>query len=184
MSPSISIVIPAKNEARSLEKLLPNIVRLYPDAEVIVVNDGSTDETINVCEDIGVRVITHNYSKGNGAAVKTGARAATGDILVLMDGDGQHRPEDIKLLLDKYNEGYHLVVGARKRGSQASKGRWVANSVYNRLASWMVEHLVEDLTSGFRVVNISKFREFIHLLPNGFSYPTTSTMAFFVPVIQ
>ncbi|MBK8970221.1 MAG: glycosyltransferase family 2 protein [Hahellaceae bacterium] len=179
VSEKISIVIPAKNEARSLEKLLPEIVRRYPEAEVIVVNDGSTDDTIEVCKASGVRVITHNYSKGNGAAVKTGARAAAGEILVLMDGDGQHRPDEIAKLLAKYHEGYHLVVGARARVSQASKGRWVANSLYNTLASWMVGHTVDDLTSGFRVVNLSKFREFLSLLPNGFSYPTTSTMAFF-----
>lgn len=175
----VSIVIPAKNEARSLVNLLPEIVRLYPDAEVIVVNDGSTDDTVAVCEAAGVRVITHNYSKGNGAAVKTGARAASGDVLVLMDGDGQHRPEEIKILLAKYDEGYHMVVGARAGSGQASKGRLAANTIYNTLASWMVGHTVEDLTSGFRVVNLNKFREFIDLLPNGFSYPTTSTMAFF-----
>src|SRR5690606_3811834 len=176
---NLSIVIPAKNEAKSLKILLPRIVALYPDAEVIVVNDGSTDDTVNVCQAAGVKVITHVYSKGNGAAVKTGARAATGEVMVLMDGDGQHQPEDIAGLLERYQQGYHLVVGVRSRDSQASVSRWAANYVYNKLASWMVGHTVEDLTSGFRVVNLAKFREFINLLPNGFSYPTTSTMAFF-----
>jgi glycosyltransferase involved in cell wall biosynthesis len=175
----ISVVIPAKNEANSLILLLPKLKTLYPNAEIIVVNDGSTDNTSEICFDCGVREIKHPYSKGNGAAVKTGARAATGDVLVFMDGDGQHRPEDIARLLTKYEEGYHLIVGARSKESQASAWRWMANSLYNGLSSWMVGHNVEDLTSGFRVVNAKKFREFLTLLPNGFSYPTTSTMAFF-----
>lgn len=176
---NLSIVIPAKNEAEPLKKLLPKITALYPEAEVLVVNDGSEDATAQVGEELGAKVISHAYSKGNGAAIKTGARAATGEILVLMDADGQHQPEDIEQLLKKYETGYHLVVGARSRVSQASMGRWFANSIYNRLATWIVGHRVQDLTSGFRVVNLKKFREFVDLLPNGFSYPTTSTMAFF-----
>jgi len=175
----LSIVIPAKNEAKSLERLLPKIKNNYPDAEIIVVNDGSSDNTTEICMQCDVREIKHPYSKGNGAAIKTGARAATGEILVFMDGDGQHRPEDISKLLAKYEEGFHLVVGARSKSSQANAWRWMANSVYNGLASWMVGHRIDDLTSGFRVANAKKFREFLMLLPNGFSYPTTSTMAFF-----
>jgi len=153
---------------------------LYPQAEVIVVDDGSTDNTVQVCQDAGVRVISHPYSKGNGAAIKTGARAATGDYIVFMDGDGQHDPADIERLLYRMDEGYDLVVGARSGlSSQASIARWSANSLYNRLASWMVNRDIPDLTSGFRCVNRRKFLDFLYLLPNGFSYPTTSTMAFF-----
>lgn len=150
-----------------------------PEFEVIVVDDGSTDNTAQVARDAGAQVVTHPYSKGNGAAIKSGARAASGEVIVFMDADGQHDPADIQRLLDRINEGYDLVVGARQRGSQASVGRGLANGFYNRLATYMTGHNVEDLTSGFRAVRADKFREFLYLLPNGFSYPTTSTMAFF-----
>ena len=148
-------------------------------AEIIVVNDGSSDDTASVASAAGARVLHHPYSKGNGAAIKTGARAATGEVIVFMDADGQHDPADIPRLLDTLQQGYDMVVGARQKGSQASVGRGLANGFYNRLASWMTGHNVEDLTSGFRAVRADKFREFLYLLPNGFSYPTTSTMAFF-----
>ena len=144
-----------------------------------MVNDGSTDQTKQVAESAGAKVVTHPYSKGNGAAIKTGARTATGDIIVFMDADGQHDPQDIPRLLEHIEQGYDLVVGARQKGSQASLGRGIANGLYNNLASYMTEQKVEDLTSGFRAVRAEKFREFLYLLPNGFSYPTTSTMAFF-----
>jgi glycosyltransferase involved in cell wall biosynthesis len=175
-----SVVIPAKNEALGLAVLLPELKRQYPYAEIIVVNDGSTDETAQVAEDAGAIVISHPYSKGNGASVKTGARAAKGEVLVFMDGDGQHSADDVARLLAKVEEGYDLVVGARSgRGSQASVARWSANAFYNSFASWMVDRRIDDLTSGFRCVNRRKFLSFLYLLPNGFSYPTTSTMAFF-----
>lgn len=177
---SVSIVIPAKDEEQGLAMTLPKLRAEYPEAEVIVVNDGSTDRTVDVCLENGVKVVTHPYSKGNGAAIKSGARAARGDYIVFMDGDGQHDPADIERLLYKLEEGYDMVVGARGgRDHQASLARWSANSLYNWLASWMVNRNIEDLTSGFRVVNRKKFLGFLYLLPNGFSYPTTSTMAFF-----
>ncbi len=175
----ISIIIPAKNEATPLTKLLPEIQQRHPDAEIILVNDGSSDNTILICEQLAITCVTHPYSMGNGAAIKSGARAATGDILVFMDADGQHQPKEIQKLLDKLDEGYDMVVGARDRKGQAGIGRLAANTIYNKLASWMTGHKIEDLTSGFRAVRANKFREFLHLLPNGFSYPTTSTMAFF-----
>lgn len=175
----ISIVLPAKNEAAAIGATVASIRQRYPDAEVIVVNDGSTDATAEVAETAGARVVHHPYSKGNGAAIKTGARAACGDVIVFMDADGQHNPADISRLLEKLDEGHDMVVGARGDGSQASVGRGLANGFYNRLASFMTGHKVLDLTSGFRVVRAKKFREFLYLLPNGFSYPTTSTMAFF-----
>jgi glycosyltransferase involved in cell wall biosynthesis len=152
---------------------------LLPEAEVIVVDDGSSDSTGEAAAEAGARVICHPYSKGNGAAIKSGARAATGDVIVFMDADGQHDPTDITTLLARLAEGYDMVVGARQPGSQASIGRGIANRFYNRLATYMTGHKVADLTSGFRAVRAAKFREFLYLLPNGFSYPTTSTMAFF-----
>ena len=175
----ISIILPARNESLSLESLLISIRRLYPSAEVILVDDGSDDSTGVIAETYVTTIIHHPYSKGNGAAIKTGARAAEGDILVFMDADGQHQPEDIPRLLDKMAEGYDMVVGARAKGSQANTHRAAANGFYNWFASWMVGQRIEDLTSGFRAVKADKFRQFLYLLPNGFSYPTTITMSFF-----
>lgn len=175
----ISIVLPAKNESAAIGTTVEGIVRLLPDAEVIVVNDGSTDNTADVAKAAGAKVVHHPYSKGNGAAVKTGARAASGDVIVFMDADGQHDSADIPRLLKRLDSGHDMVVGARQSGSQANIGRGMANGFYNKLATYMTGHRIEDLTSGFRAVRADKFREFLYLLPNGFSYPTTSTMAFF-----
>ena len=175
----ISIVLPAKNEAGAIQQTVKAIKQLNRVDEIIVVNDGSTDDTAQIAEQAGAKVISHPYSKGNGAAIKTGARNAIGDVIVFMDADGQHDANDILKLIEKIEQGYDLVVGARQKGSQASMGRGIANKLYNNLATYMSEHQVEDLTSGFRAVRAEKFKEFIYLLPNGFSYPTTSTMAFF-----
>ena len=176
---TISIVLPAKNESEGLRRTLPALRAAYPAAEIIVVDDGSTDETAVIAAGAGASVLSSPYSMGNGAAVKRGARAARGEILVFMDADGQHDPAQIPLLLQKLDEGFDMAVGARVQGGQANMGRGLANAFYNRLASWMTGHPILDLTSGFRAVRADKFREFLHLLPNGFSYPTTSTMAFF-----
>jgi glycosyltransferase involved in cell wall biosynthesis len=175
----ISIILPAKNEAPALRELLPRLRQARPGDEIIVVDDGSTDDTPALCATNGVRCLSSPYSMGNGAAIKRGARAAGGDTLVFMDADGQHDPAHIERLLARLEQGYDMVVGARDWSGQAGVGRGLANTLYNRLASWMTEHVVPDLTSGFRAVRADKFREFLHLLPNGFSYPTTCTMAFF-----
>jgi glycosyltransferase involved in cell wall biosynthesis len=173
------MILPAKNEAAGLARVLPDLRARFPDAEIIVVDDGSSDGTPAICESSGARVISHRYSQGNGAAIKTGARAATGDVLVFMDADSQHRPGDVQRLLDALDEGYDMAVGSRDVGGQASLARHLGNGVYNRFASWMVNQRIDDLTSGFRAVDAQKFREFLTLLPNGFSYPTTITMCFF-----
>jgi len=179
MSSSLSIILPARKETQGLRRLLPALREAYPEAEILIVDDGSTDATASLSAELGVRVISHPYNKGNGAAIKTGARHANGDTLVFMDSDGQHQAEDIRSLLQRLDEGYDMAVGARNWSSQANLGRGVANKLFNYLASWMVGHEVPDLTSGFRAVSADKFRDYLHMLPNGFSYPTTITMAFF-----
>ncbi len=178
-NPSISIIIPAKNEAEGLKAFLPKLCEHYTHCEIILVDDGSVDNTAEVAQSCGIKVIRHPYSMGNGAAIKTGARAAKGDIFIFMDGDGQHQSTDIPSLLEQFQKGYDLVVGARSKHHQANTWRWLGNSLYNAIASHLVGQPVLDLTSGFRVVNAKKFKEFIHLIPNGFSCPTTITMAFF-----
>ncbi len=177
-SVALSIVIPAKNEAASIADVVASARSEYPEAEVIVVDDGSTDATADLAEAAGATVVRHPESLGNGAAVKSGARAAKGEFLALMDGDGQHDPRELGKLLARLNDGYQMAVGARDSGSHASVGRWVANGLYNEIASRLTGRRVHDLTSGFRAVRASMFKQFLYLLPNGFSYPTTITMAF------
>lgn len=176
---TVSIVIPCKNEQNSIRELIENIYSYSQDLEIIVIDDGSTDETPQILSEFqSIKVIRHPYSKGNGAAIKAGARAAESDILVFMDADGQHQPREISKLLNQIEHGYDMVIGARTHASQASRTRELGNRIYNRMASYITNHNIEDLTSGFRAVKRVKFLEFIALLPNGFSYPTTITMAF------
>jgi glycosyltransferase involved in cell wall biosynthesis len=176
---NVSVIIPAKNEAGSIGSVVDSLKAIFPTAEVIVVDDGSTDATGTIAKGCGARVISHRYSKGNGAAIKSGARNAGGEVLVFMDADGQHSPQDVKRLLEELSDDMDMIVGARSDASQAGKRRLVGNKLYNHIASWVVGHKIPDLTSGFRVVRAAKFKEFLYLLPNGFSYPTTITMAFF-----
>lgn len=174
----ISIVIPVFNEAATLAALLGKIQALkLARAEIIVIDDGSLDNSAEIALNGGASVIRHPYNIGNGAAVKSGIRAAHGRVIVLMDGDGQHKPEDIpKLLAEAAN--YHMVVGARAKGSKLRYHRYAANQVYNLLASYVTRFKVQDLTSGFRILSRRDARKFIDLLPNTFSYPTTLTLAF------
>jgi len=175
---SFSIVIPAKNEAGAIGAAVAGAREAYPDAEIIVVDDGSEDDTAAVAKEAGANVLQHPESLGNGAAVKAGARAATGEIIAFMDGDGQHSASEFAPLLERLDEGYDMVIGARDSGSHANVGRLYANGIYNVVASWLTGRRIPDLTSGFRVVKAKLFQRFLYLLPNGFSYPTTITMAF------
>lgn len=174
----LSVIIPAKNEAAVIGDVVASVRDAYPHAEILVVNDGSEDETASIAGNAGATVITHPVSLGNGAAIKSGARAATGNVFVMMDGDGQHKAEDIRSLLERLDEGFDMAIGARDSGSHAGVGRLAANGLYNVFASMISGHRILDLTSGFRAVRADLFKRFLYLLPNGFSYPTTITMAF------
>ena len=175
---TISFIIPAKNEGRSIGRVVEQIRRAYPDDEILVVDDGSDDDTAEKARNAGATIVHHPTSLGNGAAIKAGARKASGDILVMLDADGQHDPADIPRLLEKLDQGFDMAVGARAASSHANTARLAANGVYNVFASLITGHTIPDLTSGFRAVRASLFRDFLYLLPNGFSYPTTITMAF------
>ncbi len=174
---NVSIVIPAYNEEAIIGQTVARIHSLYPDFETIVVDDGSTDNTAHKAREAGAKVFRHPYNIGNGATIKTGIRKASGDLVVLMDGDGQHDPADIARLLEE-SDHYDLVVGARSTGSQASLGRRVANWCYNRLASYVAKFPIKDLTSGFRVFHRDTVLKYLYLFPNTFSYPTTSTLTY------
>lgn len=178
--PAISIIIPAYREAAIIGEVVARIhAVMQADGrpyEILVVDDGSEDETAARALEAGACTISHPYNIGNGAAVKTGIRHARGDILVMLDGDGQHAPEDIPRLLEKLNR-YDLVVGARTRDSESQVHRDLANQVYNWLASYVCGRKIEDLTSGFRAMRGDLARGFVYLLPNTYSYPTTITLA-------
>ena len=172
----ISVIIPTYNEAQTVGDLVSKIVELYPEFEVLVINDGSTDDTSAVAKDAGAKVHNHPYNIGNGAAVKSGIRHAKGEILVFMDGDGQHDPKDI-LRLTKYIPNYDMVVGARSKKDQTSLGRALGNKIYNWLASYVAKFDIKDLTSGFRAIKSDIAQQFLYLLPNSYSYPATLTLA-------
>jgi len=171
----ISIIIPAYNEALTIGDIVLKIKSLHPDVEIIVVNDGSVDDTAAIAKDAGAHVYSHPYNIGNGAAIKSGIRIAGGDILVFMDGDNQHNPEDIAKLL-RYIPDFDMVVGSRSNGDQASLGRTFGNTAYNWLASYVVKFYIPDLTSGFRAIKADIARNFLYLLPNTYSYPSTLTL--------
>lgn len=175
---SVSIIIPCFNEASGLRRVLPAIQSLQMlNSEVLVVDDGSSDDSASIAAELGARVIAHPYNIGNGAAVKSGIRASRGKVLVFLDADGQHEPGDIPRLLEHMPR-YHMTVGARTAASKSSAHRLMANKFYNWFASFIVQFEIEDLTSGFRAMRRVDALRFCDMLPNGFSYPTTSTLAF------
>lgn len=172
---NVSIIIPAFNEAENIGAVVHQVRACHPDAEIIVVDDGSSDATSeNACR-AGAVVYKHPYNIGNGAAIKSGIRMASGEVLVFMDGDGQHEPEEIQKLLDFLPE-YDMVVGARVSGGQASVGRAFGNRLFNWFGSYVAKFPIQDLTSGFRAIKAELARSFIYLLPNTYSYPTTITL--------
>lgn len=174
-TPKVSVIIPAFNEAQVIGGLVKSIRGRYPDFEVIVIDDGSEDDTARAALEAGARVYAHPYNIGNGAAVKSGIRLATGEMLVFMDGDGQHGPAEIQELLNYLPE-YDMVVGARNKKGQASIGRAFGNRIYNWFASYVAKFPIPDLTSGFRAVKADLAKSFLYLLPNTYSYPTTITL--------
>jgi glycosyltransferase involved in cell wall biosynthesis len=172
-----TVVVPAMNEAAGIGPLVTALRAVAPWHEILVIDDGSTDDTASRATEAGARVIRHPYNKGNGAAVKTGIRQATGAFVLVIDGDGQHQPADAARLVSQLDT-YDLVVGARTPASQATWARRAGNALLNRLASYLASHEIPDLTSGFRAARREYLLEFVHLLPNGFSTPTTTTLAF------
>ena len=174
---TVSILIPAFNEGPAVG----DVIRALRDAaawhEILLIDDGSSDETALAAAEAGARVLRHPYNKGNGAAVKTGIRAATGEYVLVIDGDGQHKPEDARRLVAELGD-YDLVVGARASHTQASGVRRVGNGLLNAFATYMTGREIPDLTTGFRGARRAILREFLHLIPNGFSTPTTTTLAF------
>ena len=172
-----SVVIPAFNEAASIAPVVRGLTSAAPWLEILVVDDGSTDETGANAAAAGARVIRHPYNKGNGAAVKSGIRAAAGACVLIADADGQHRPADAARLVAQLDT-YDLVVGARSGRTQATLARRLGNATLNGIASYLTQQPIPDLTSGFRAARRERLLEFIHLLPNGFSTPTTTTLAF------
>jgi glycosyltransferase involved in cell wall biosynthesis len=177
MTETVSVIVPAFNESASIEALVSGLRRAGSWHEILVVDDGSTDDTGQRAAQAGARVIRHPYNKGNGAAVKTGIRQATGGQVLILDADGQHHPADAVRLVAGLGE-YDLVVGARSNSTQASGARRVGNALLNAIAGYLAERRIPDLTSGFRAARREHLLEFLHLLPNGFSTPTTTTLAF------
>ncbi len=176
----VSVVIPAYNEKAAIGAVVRQVQAEVPHLkEVIVVDDGSTDGTADAAEEAGATVLRSPYNKGNGASVKAGVRRATGDVVVMMDGDGQHSAKDVVRLLEELAQGHDMVVGARRFGSQAGLHRGLANWLYNTLASYVAGHRIPDLTSGLRAVRRDVIKRFLYLLPNTFSYPSTITLALF-----
>lgn len=174
-SDSLSIIIPALNEAQTIGDLVTKIRTLHPDSEIIVVNDGSSDNTAEAAKTAGATVFSHPYNIGNGAAIKTGIKKSSGDILVFIDGDNQHAPEDIAKLIACLPE-YDMAVGARSLNGHASWGRAMGNRAYNWMASYVAKFPIMDLTSGFRAIKSHIAFDFLNLLPNTYSYPTTITL--------
>lgn len=174
---TVSIVIPACNESGAIATVIAELRAAAPWHEIIVVDDGSSDGTGETAAGAGARVVRHPYNKGNGAAVKSGIRAARGEFILIIDGDGQHKPSDALALTSKLGE-YDLVVGARSAATQAGSRRRIGNAILNWLATFLAERDIPDLTSGFRCARREHLLDFIHLLPNGFSTPTTTTLAF------
>ncbi|HVZ19689.1 MAG TPA: glycosyltransferase family 2 protein [Vicinamibacterales bacterium] len=174
---TVSVVIPAMNEAGAIADVVRELAAAAPWHEILVIDDGSSDDTAGRAAAAGARVIRHPYNKGNGASVKTGIRAATGEYILVIDGDGQHKPSDA-LRITGFLGDYDLVVGARASTTQATTARRLGNAALNRLASYLTERDIPDLTSGFRGARRSGLLEFISLLPNRFSTPTTTTMCF------
>lgn len=177
-----SIIIPAYNEEKSIAQVITGLKNFLSkeeyDYEIIVVDDGSTDQTNKILKDIkDIKLISHPYNKGYGAAIKTGVKNAQYDWLLFYDSDGQHQPKYIEKLI-KYTKRYDMIIGARV-GYQGPLNRQPGKKLLNWVANYLVQQKIPDLNSGFRLVKKDAFLRFSHILPNGFSLSTTITLAFF-----
>lgn len=176
-SSTTSVVIPAFDEGSSIAAVIKGLRAAATWKEIVVVDDGSADDTSTQADAAGAIVVRHPYNKGNGAAVKTGIRHATGEWVLIVDADGQHDAADALRLVKPLGT-YDLVVGARSAQTQAGIVRRVGNGVLNWIAGYLSNREIPDLTSGFRAARREYLLEFLHLLPNGFSTPTTTTLSF------
>jgi len=174
---AVSVIIPAYNEAPAIAGVVSAMAAAGAWREIIVVDDGSADRTAALAQEAGAIVVRHPYNKGNGAAVKSGIRRASGEFVLIVDGDGQHRAADAQRLVARLGE-YDLVIGARAGVTQATSTRRFGNALLNQFAGYLTGRQIPDLTSGFRAARREHLLEFLHLLPNGFSTPTTTTLAF------
>ncbi len=174
----VTVVIPAFNEEKTIGEVINGVFGAVPEARVLVIDDGSTDSTARVAERSGATVISHPLNKGNGACLKTALRAINGGLVAVIDADGQHNPSDLPKLLSRLNE-YDLVVGCRTFDKESgSQLRNLGNVILTRLSSFLAEREIPDLTSGFRAFRHDIACKFIHIYPNGYSFPSTSSLSF------
>ena len=183
----LSVILPIFEEEATIKKLIDELFSTLGGAdlsfEIIAVDDGSNDGTIDVLKQLketyteDLIVAQHLENRGNGATLRTGISVASGDIVVTMDADGQHAPADILTLINHIPP-YDLVIGARTESYSGSWYRNGANRFYNGFASWLTRKEIKDLTSGFRAMKRHAVTHFLSLFPDGFSAPTTTTMAF------
>ena len=182
ISESVSIIIPAYQEEEAIGQVVANVLRVARELgcpyEVLVVDDGSTDNTGGAARYAGAQVLVHPYNRGYGAALKTGIRAATSRTVLFLDADGQHDPEDIRCLLAE-RKVYDMVVGARRRSQGAPLWRKPGKLFLGWLANNLTGRNIPDLKSGFRAIAREMALRFLPIMPDGFSFSTTSTIAAF-----
>jgi len=174
---NISLIIPAYNEEDGIKDIVLKALNLYPDFEIIVIDDGSTDSTYEKIKDLNIKIIRHAFNKGYGASIKAGIRLSSFDLIAIMDADGQHNPQDIKRLIDE-KDNYDMVVGARDQKSHKTLWRRPGKKLISVVVNSLSGTTIPDFNSGFRLFKKEIALKFIHLFPNGFSLSTTMMVAF------